>query len=87
VNKEFIKHSVKVEGAVSELGKEVKTYDEQFNRVWETLNQKIDQADGKRIWDYFTRFAEYQDLKDLYNKVIPEIGKFETKLLDYYTHI
>jgi hypothetical protein len=37
----------------------------------------MDKSDGVKIWKYFQRFAEYSDLKDLYNKCIPEMAKFE----------
>ena len=29
------------------------------------------------------RFAEYNDLKDLYNKCIPELSKFEQKIISF----
>lgn len=38
--------------------------------------------DGQRLWRQYQRFAEYEDLRDLYNKCIPEISKFEGKLID-----
>jgi hypothetical protein len=47
------------------------------------MRQKLDQTDGKKIWEHFQRFAEYSDLKDLYNKCIPPLAKFEQKLIDY----
>ena len=31
------------------------------------------------------RLAEYEDLRDLYAKVIPEISKFEQRLIDFKT--
>ena len=40
-------------------------------------------SDGKRIWRHFKRFAEYEDLKDLYSKVMPQIQLFEEKILDF----
>lgn len=43
----------------------------------------LDIEDGKRIWRHFKRFAEYDDLKDLYQKVMPEIAKFEERLHDF----
>ena len=39
--------------------------------------------DGKRIWKHFQRFAEYTDLKDLYHRCIPELAKFEQKIMDF----
>ena len=47
------------------------------------LKQKLTIKDGQRIWKHFQRFCEYEDLKDLYSKVLPEIVKFESKLIDY----
>jgi len=40
-------------------------------------------TDGQRIWKHFQRFSEYDDLKDLYGKVIPEIAKFEEKVIQF----
>ena len=37
----------------------------------------------KKIVDSLQRFAEYQDLKDLYQKCIPQIAKFEHKILEF----
>ena len=45
----------------------------------------MDKNDATRIWTYFQRFAEYDDLKELYQKCIPELAKFEQKMMDYTT--
>lgn len=39
------------------------------------------------IWKHFQRFAEYNDLKDLYNKCVPELAKFEERVLDFQTEL
>ena len=39
--------------------------------------------DGQQIYRHFKRFAEYEDLKELYSKVVPEIAKFEGKLIEF----
>lgn len=44
------------------------------------INKKMSNTDGQRLWRQQLRFAEYCDFKQLYNKVIPEISKFEDKL-------
>jgi hypothetical protein len=44
---------------------------------------KLNKNDATSIWNYFQRFAEYDDLKDLYNKVLPELAKFEQKMANY----
>jgi len=41
------------------------------------LNRKIEREEVTKLWKYFERFAEYKDLKQLHNIVIPEITKFE----------
>lgn len=44
---------------------------------------KLDKREGTKIWKHFQRFAEYDDLKDLYNKCIPELAKFEQRIFDF----
>ena len=36
----------------------------------------------KTVWEQFGRFAEYDDLKKLHTMVIPEIAKFEHKIIE-----
>ena len=47
------------------------------------LLQKCGLPEVTKIWDQFQRFAEYKDLKHLHSLVVPEISKFEIKLIDY----
>ena len=47
------------------------------------LEKRLTKLDGQRLWKHFQRFCEYEDLKDLYSKVVPEIAKFEEKLLGF----
>ena len=42
-------------------------------------------ACGQRFWRQLQRFAEYEDMKDLYGRVIPEIAKFESNVLNFQT--
>ena len=46
------------------------------------LKNKTYNEETVRIWQHFNTYAEYADLKDLYNKVLPELGKFEEKLVE-----
>ena len=39
--------------------------------------KKITNDDLQRVWRQMQRFAEYDDLKDLYNMVIPPLSKYE----------
>lgn len=47
------------------------------------INEKLDKAEGRKIKDHFQRFAEYSDLKELYKKTLPEIAKFEQKIIEF----
>ena len=46
----------------------------------ELLN-KVDSTKMKSVWDQLGRFAEYDDLKKLHSLVVPEIAKFEHKII------
>ena len=47
------------------------------------LALKVDKGDATRIWSYFDRFALYDDLKSLYSKCVPQLAKFEQKIMDF----
>ena len=47
------------------------------------LNFKLNKSDAANIWKHFDRFALYNDLKDLYGKTIPELVKFEQKIINF----
>ena len=61
----------------------IKSLNNDIDDVLKECNKKLAMTDGKRIWRHFQRFAEYEDLRDLYKKCIPEISKFESKILDF----
>lgn len=54
-----------------------------IKRLYKELPKKLDLQDGQKIWRNFQRFAEYSDFKSLYNKCIPEISRFEQRLIDF----
>ena len=45
------------------------------------LATKMDQNDKVYILTYFERFATYEDLKELYDKTLPAIKRFESQLM------
>lgn len=53
-----------------------KTVDE-LGQLSKECATKMDVKDAQRLWRQFQRFAEYEDLRDLYKRCIPEIAKFE----------
>jgi len=50
---------------MKQLGKEIDNLHFRLNE------DNLTREDGKRIWRHFKRFAEYNDLKELYTKCIP----------------
>lgn len=48
-----------------------------INDLRTKMNEKMNTEEGVRIWRNFDRYASYDDYKDLYMKVLPEIQKFE----------
>ena len=45
-----------------------------------SLARKSDKSEMGKVWEQFKSYALYQDLKDLYGKVIPPLSAFETKM-------
>ena len=45
------------------------------------ISQKTDMGQITKVFDQLKRFAEYEDLKQLHKLVIPEISKFESKIM------
>lgn len=54
-----------------------------FRAYDKRLLLKVDKEEGQRIWDNFQQYAYYDDLKDLYAKTMPEIKKFEDKIVQF----
>ncbi|CDW89243.1 UNKNOWN [Stylonychia lemnae] len=49
----------------------------------EQVQKRMEIEDGDRLWNNFRKFCKFDDLKDLYNKTVPEIQKFEQKIIDF----
>ena len=47
------------------------------------MENKVSTHDITKIWTHFDRFALYDDLKQLHAKTLPEIAKFEQRIIDY----
>ena len=46
------------------------------------LKQKTSNEETVKVWKNFQNYAECNDLKDLYQKVIPQVSRFEDTLMD-----
>ena len=47
----------------------------------------MEATEGAKIWQNFRKYAQYNELQELYKKVVPEIGKFEDKLIASHKHM
>ena len=56
----------------SNFDNELKMHGSDIDKLTHRLDKdNLNKDDGKRIWRHFQRFAEYNDLKELYTKCIP----------------
>lgn len=73
----------KLDVTQADQDREIAQLAQETTNVQKDMLLKMNKSDATSIWNYFQRFAEYNDLKDLYNKVIPELAKFEQKMANY----
>ena len=59
----------------------------EIDTIYKECANKLALKDAQRIWRQQQRFAEYEDLRDLYKKCIPEISKFELKIMEFQKDI
>lgn len=68
---------------IQENGKELAAFGQRMDKLEAELAIKLTKEEGTKLWAQFGRFAEYNDLKALYAKVLPPIAQFEEKLMNY----
>ena len=39
--------------------------------------------DERKLWDHFKDYATFEDFKDLYDRCLPQIQRFEKRLVDF----
>lgn len=76
-NKRVEEYFKKVEGMIRDVENDLK---EQYVEIGELLSKKTDVTETERILDSLKQYSLYQDLKDLYAKVMPPLGTFEQKM-------
>ena len=65
--------------------KTVEENNKQIDELRDQLDSKLSREEGSRLWGNFSRFAVYDDLKELYQRCLPAISKFEDQLQDFVT--
>ena len=73
----------KLDSTQADQDDEIAGLNKEISKTQNSLHIKMDKSDATKIWTNFQRFAEYNDLKDLYTKCIPELAKFEQKIYDF----
>ena len=76
-NKKVDDRFKKVEGMIHDAENELK---EMYVEIGELLSKKTDVTETERILESLKLYALYQDLKDLYAKVMPPLAVFEEKM-------
>ena len=83
------KKSAKYAGKIAEAAAQTKSKVEESNKeimhMRDEIEGKLTREEGSRLWGNFSRFAVYDDLKELYQKCLPAISIFEDKLQDFET--
>lgn len=68
-----------LETRIKKSEKDIKHINKDTAAINLDLNTKTNNDETIRIWKNFNKYAEFNDLKDLYAKVFPEIRKFEDR--------
>ena len=68
---------------MSAANEEMERVRDEFRAFERKLMGKVDVEEVRRIWDNFANYALYDDLKDLYAKTMPEIKKFEDRIIQF----
>ena len=70
------KYMTNAEKEFADVKEDLKTYDGK-------LKSKCSIEEAKNIWNNFGRYSLYDDLKELYKKTVPEIKRFEERLVQF----
>lgn len=73
----------KVDHMFKDQEEEFKSIMDEIDELRVKVGDMVSNQDAQRIWRHMLRFAEFEDLKDLYQRVIPEISRFEGKIIDF----
>lgn len=69
-------------GKHSGLDNEHKNSKIEIGRLKREMEEKAPLEEIGKLWHHFLNYAEYKELKELYNKVIPHLARYEQLSLD-----
>jgi len=67
----------KMSNDVNSMYQYARKIDLEVKSIQTILPKKAEQLEVKRIWSNFENYCSYQDLKDLYNKVMPTLSIYD----------
>eukprot|EP00347_Sterkiella_histriomuscorum_P007561 403348445 len=73
---------VQIQADINQLDQKQKRTQHELKSVQNTLPKKAENTEIKKVWENFVNYCSYQDLKDLYNKVMPPLSSFESKMME-----
>lgn len=82
-NKETYEYIQSVKKHFGVVTKEIEQIRADFRAYDDRLADKTSVEETQQIWDNFNKFAFYDDLKDLYSRTLPELSKFEERLIHF----
>lgn len=89
-NDKFIKLRSQLRDTQSKLSScesDIRTSRLEVNRFKVDLADKVNLEESQRIWEHFQNYCEYKELKVLYNKVLPEMAKYEKNMEEHRMEI
>ena len=54
--------------------------------IRQEVDTKMTSKEGQKLWSNFRKYAQYDELKELYRKTMPAISSFEDKLMANNDH-
>ena len=73
----------KLDSTQADQDKEIESLGTELTNCLKNLHSKMDNTEGTKIWKHFDRFALYDDLKDLRHECIPQLAKFEQRIIEF----
>ena len=82
-NKETYDYIKTVKQHFALMTEEIERIREVFANYDGRLKDKANVSEVQQVWQNFSKYAVYQDFKDLYTRTVPEVKKFEEKMIKH----
>jgi len=69
------------------VSSEIEDIDKKISKNNLDMELCLKKEDATKIWKYMQRFPDYQDLKDLNNKFLPELAKIELQIFKFQVEV